>query len=319
MEIQQVSESEYTQSIRGFTTVFDTPKFHHVNKGNCEAILFLLCKSGKIKFGIVGGKVGNEFRMPFSAPYACMTPYRKDLKLFDYCQMIKTLVDFLRDRAFDKIMITLPPLFYDVNHLSSLSQTLNQFGFNIEHIDLNYHYNLEKFGENYLADIDPKARQKLKAGMNNNFEFSLVNSLAQKKLVYSVIQANREHKGFPLRLSFERLLTTESVIKVDYFLLEHGPSKQAAASCICFHVTNKVIQIIYWGDAPDMNEYKPMNYLAYKIFDYYKNSAVEIIDIGPSTESGIQNFGLCDYKQSIGCETALKFCFSKNIKHAAYP
>ena len=35
--------------------------------------------------------------------------------------------------------------------------------------------------------------------------------------------------------------------------------------------------------------------------------------IGPSTESSIPNYGLCEFKESIGCEINQKFTFSKEI------
>ncbi|MES2204570.1 MAG: hypothetical protein V4496_05035 [Pseudomonadota bacterium] len=313
MEILQVSEAEYLSSIKNFTTIFDTPKFHAINQDRCDSIFFLLGKSNKIKFGIIGGQVGDEFCMPFSAPYACITPCRKDLKLSDYYDVIEALEKFLSDTGFKKIKIILPPIFYDHHHLTIFSQALKQAKFDIPYIDLNYHYDLQKFDEHYLTNLHPKARQKLRASMRHGFEFLLDASLAHKKLVYSVIQENRESKGYPLRVSFEKLLKTESAIKVDYFLLRHELSQQAVASCICFYVAHQIVQIIYWGDRPEMSEYRPMNYLAYKVFEFYKKHAVKIVDIGISTEQGVPNFGLCDYKQSIGCETDSKFYFTKEL------
>ena len=73
----------------------------------------------------------------------------------------------------------------------------------------------------------------------------------------------------------------------------------------------KFVQVIYWGNYPDTDQFKSMNFLAFKVFEYYKNSGIEIIDIGPSTEFSIPNRGLCDFKQGIGCSVTTKLSFEK--------
>jgi len=38
------------------------------------------------------------------------------------------------------------------------------------------------------------------------------------------------------------------------------------------------------------------------------------IDIGPSTENSIPNYGLCEFKESIGCDISPKYTFYKYLK-----
>lgn len=52
-----------------------------------------------------------------------------------------------------------------------------------------------------------------------------------------------------------------------------------------------------------------MNMLTYSLFQHYRKTGVRILDIGISTENGIPNFGLCEFKESIGCSVSLKYCF----------
>ena len=52
-----------------------------------------------------------------------------------------------------------------------------------------------------------------------------------------------------------------------------------------------------------------MNYLAYRIFEHYYKEGIKILDIGPSTEHGIPNYGLCNFKESIGCSVSSRFIF----------
>ena len=55
---------------------------------------------------------------------------------------------------------------------------------------------------------------------------------------------------------------------------------------------------------------RTMNFLAYKVFKFYKHKKFNFVDIGPSTENSIPNNGLSDFKESIGCDIELKLEFS---------
>ena len=47
----------------------------------------------------------------------------------------------------------------------------------------------------------------------------------------------------------------------------------------------------------------------YKPIKYYHSKGLKILDIGPSTENGIPNYGLCEFKENIGCTASLKYTF----------
>lgn len=58
---------------------------------------------------------------------------------------------------------------------------------------------------------------------------------------------------------------------------------------------------------------RPMNYLAYQLYMYYAKKGIRILNIGPSLEKGIPNYGLCSYKESIGCVAGSKYTYRKKI------
>ena len=56
----------------------------------------------------------------------------------------------------------------------------------------------------------------------------------------------------------------------------------------------------------EVKKKKPINALAEFLVTYYTNKGFEYLDIGPSTDQGIPNYGLIDFKESIGCRTDSK-------------
>ena len=87
------------------------------------------------------------------------------------------------------------------------------------------------------------------------------------------------------------------------------------AAAQVFHVCEGIVQVIYWGDVPGYSVLKPINYLAYELINFYGERGFQYIDIGPSSEKGRPNYGLCDFKSSIGCDLNAKFSFKKIYCH----
>jgi len=99
------------------------------------------------------------------------------------------------------------------------------------------------------------------------------------------------------------------IVKHDVFIVKKD--EKTIASAIIYRLNDRIAQVIYWGDVPGYSKCRPMNWLSYQVVTYYKQLGFSWLDIGPATENGVPNYGLCDFKQSIGCETSLKFTLTK--------
>lgn len=53
--------------------------------------------------------------------------------------------------------------------------------------------------------------------------------------------------------------------------------------------------------------------MAYKLQEYYFLKGKKYLDIGPSTDFSIPNYGLCNFKESIGCDISLKLSFERKL------
>ena len=58
------------------------------------------------------------------------------------------------------------------------------------------------------------------------------------------------------------------------------------------------MQVIYWGDLPAHAANKCMNYLAYRLVDYYLEKGMRVIDVGPSTEKALPITGYAVLKKA---------------------
>ncbi len=310
MEIVAVDQKEYSRIVINPYHIFGSAGFNHVNKAKCDSVHYLLFKDSKYRLGIIGGIRNNSFLSPFSAPFGGFSFLQEDVRISYIDEAIILLTAWAKAQALSALKITLPPTIYQESFLAKQINSLYRNGFSIDKTDLNYAYHLASFTQEYPASIWYNARKNLKIALVNNFSFKKAALNIEKETAYNIIRQNREARGFPLRLTWQQVQTTAAVIPADFFLVENEAAI-AVAAAIVFHVAAGIVQVIYWGDLPEYAHLKTMNFLSFKVFEHYQQLQLKIIDIGPSTEDSIPNYGLCEFKESIGCSISCKFSFSK--------
>jgi hypothetical protein len=269
---------------------------------------YIIFRSSKPKLGLIAGIIDGVLSSPFSAPFGGFSYKKDDVSLETLDESIDLLLEYSIQKIFRSINITLPPSFYAESFLSKLNNCLYRKQFKIRKYDLNYSINTAEAANVYTEKLQYNARKNLNIALSKNFSLQQCESLEEKQTAYEVIKANRESRGFPLRLSFDTIKDTINLIDADFFLVTLDGENVAAA--MIFHVAAEIAQVVYWGDLPEYSTNKTMNFLSYHIVQHYIGTKVKILDIGPSTEDSIPNYGLCDFKESIGCDVYTKLTWS---------
>lgn len=308
MQIIEVSALEF-DNYDFSSHIFNKSKFIEQNKHKCDEVRYLIFKDSKVRFGMPIGIRGNIVKSPFSAPFGGLSYKNNDTKHNMFFEAIIALNDYIKQQDFSALELFLPPIFYDVENHAKLVTALLMNNYKIDFVDINHSFNLNNFTENYLDFIQYNAKKSLNIAISKQLEFNICSPTKQKLDAYNIIKQNRHERGFPLKLTFEDILGTIEFVK-SFFFIVSLPNETDIASAICYEIQEGVIQVIYWGNLTQYNEYKPINFLSYKLFEYFKSLDYNIVDIGPSSEGGIVNFGLSEFKESIGCDRHLKLHLS---------
>ncbi len=314
MQVIEVTSDEYN-SYNFHSHVFNSLVFAEYNKNKCDEVKFLIFKDSKIRFGLIAGIKNNILKSPFSAPFGGLVCKGNNIKHNIYFSAIASLNEYKDIKKLASIEIFLAPSFYHKNDYAKITTALLMNNYQIDFIDINHSFNLENFNANYLSFIEHNARKSLKIGVNKKLNFHICNTLEEKKNAYDIIKQNRQERAFPLKLTYADILGTIEFVKSFFFTVSISEST-FIASAICYEVQKGIIQVIYWGNLTQYSEYKSINFLSFKIFEYFKELEYKIVDIGPSSEKGIVNFGLSEFKESIGCDKYLKPHFtyrSRNV------
>lgn len=310
MEILEVTAGQYAGHFPKPSHFFNAAAFNALNAYKCEGVFYLVFKDSKVRLGIIFGLRNNKAVSPFSAPFGGFETASEDIRLSQIDEALKVLESWAVDKNFDGIKIVPPPFFYNPNFLHKSDNCLFRAGYEKANIELNYQFPTFKLDDNYQTTIWYNARKNLKRALQSGLSFEKL-AAENAKEAYDVIALNRQQRGFPLRMTWDQVAATTQIIKADFFLAKK--ELQAVGAAVVFHVADQIVQVIYWGDLPEFSEYKTMNFLSYNIFRHYKDCGITMIDIGPSTEDSIPNYGLCEFKESIGCEINIKTEYFKKL------
>jgi hypothetical protein len=312
MTIKEIQAGEYEKYLPDSCIIYARSVFNQLNSYKVDKVIYLLFQDTKSRFVMCFGVKENAILCPYSAPFGMIIPIKTEVSLSYYYEALKELEIYARESKYHHIRMVLPPAFYDDSCINMWINTLYNNGFTVKHIDINYQLNISNIDLNsYMDDIQHNARKNLKISLRSGLSLCKCLTETDKQTAYEVIRLNRESKGYPLRMTYSQVAETIKILDHDFFVVKVG--EVPIASAIVFCITEQIYQVIYWGDVPGYSQYKPINYLSYKLIEYYKQKNIRYLDIGPSSESGIPNFGLCDFKQSIGCETSCKFTFEKAL------
>lgn len=311
MKLIAVDRKEYNEVISAPLTVFHSAAFNLLNEHKCYALHFFLFKETKFRLGLIAGLKDGVLASPFSAPYGGFVPVGGNIRIEHYLESVNALLDYSANNRINSVKLSLPPVFYDSAHISRMINALHVNNFSVSGIDLNHYLPLTLSGEEYEMYLSSNGRRNLKLSQDAGLQFHRCKNTREYEEAYNIIKENRKQAGFPLHLSFEEVLNTAELLPADFFVVIK--EDKLIASAIVFRVTPKVAQIIYWGDLAAERDAKSMNYLAFELFKFFRDKGFDYLDIGPSTEDSIPNFGLCEFKESIGCQVSPKFSFIRKV------
>lgn len=313
METRIIEKQEYDQIMCNSTMIYHTSAFNELNVDKVEQFFYVaVYKDASPRFAFPVGIKDKQVLCPFSAPFSFPECTKLRVGINDFEEAEVSFTNFFDEMGMKQIKFVFPPDFYDLTTLAAWENVFSRNDWHVEYVDLNYSLDLREIRKNgYDSVIDRNAKRNLRLADKAGLSFVRCVSMEEKEAAYMVIKANREAKGFPLRMTWNQVSKTIGVVKSDMYLVRTEETNIAAA--LVYEINDKIVQVIYWGDIPGYSEKKSINFLARELVQLYMERGFDILDIGPSTEFGIPNYGLCSFKESVGCLRTTKKTWSKKL------
>ena len=314
--VRRVSPQEYKDIVPDRRIFFNEPDFTELNKDKSDEIYYLVfMRENSARFGLIAGRVGNEMRTPFSAPYSYPVAIINESKMETIDAALVVFEEYCKSIGIEGIRFILPPLFYDEHLLSGWVSALYRANYCIENIDLNFSLDLRRLNvdeETYGSLIEQKGRKGLRRAKRSGLEIIHCETEEDYQEAYRIVQVGHDAKGFPVHMSFEQLSNTLKIVSHDAFIVRKGGVGIVAE--FLYKINDRIVQGIYTGTHPDYSDCNGMNLLTYFTIKYYGDRGFEILDKATAGKDSKPNYGLCNFKESVGCERGLKFTFRKELR-----
>lgn len=311
MVIVRVSSEEYEAEFVKLIPLhaYNRPQFALLNNLWVDEIHFLLFKTTKIELAITLGERNNVLLSPWSAPFGGFAFRDEGILLETINECVSLLKSYALQVNCRLLEITLPPRVYAPRFIEKLNFVLESKS-SKKFVDINYHFDLNDVTT--LDTLNRNFKRNLKYGEALGQQLCLCSTVVEKEHAYSVIEENRTSQGYLLKMGFEQLLSTSNIIEIDFFLLQS--KTEVYASAICYLVSKDIVQVIYWGDYPTKRGTGAMHQLSVQLKEYYRCRNIKILDLGPASDKGIPNYGLCNFKETLGCDVSLKNSYTVSVE-----
>lgn len=188
-----------------------------------------------------------------------------------------------------------------------LQQALLTRGFVVEQAELSFRIDVARMATvGYAAALKKEARKALHRAQGLGLDFVVRDDPSTWDEAFEVLRANRAAKGRPMNLELDYLLRARDAFgdRVRMAALDRGD--RVAAAALLYRAAPAREVVVRWGDHGHDLPHSPMYLLAERVVDLVGREGTTSLDLGISTEDGVPNGGLVQFKRAVGADAELR-------------
>jgi hypothetical protein len=176
-------------------------------------------------------------------------------------------------------------------------------GFQLLEKNVNQH--LLVTGDDFILRIKKNEKKKLAQAVNKGYHFRILDSKDLQQ-TYKLIEETRHRKNYPVSMSYQDLYNSLETMPDKYLLFGLFDGDRLIAGAVSIRVSDNILYNFYHADDYSYRSTSPLVMLVGKIYEYCQDNDIGILDLGISSENGILNEGLFNFKRNLGCEMSDK-------------
>jgi hypothetical protein len=124
---------------------------------------------------------------------------------------------------------------------------------------------------------------------------------------YDLIVKSRAHKNYPVTMTLDALNQAFSQFPDRYYIFSmRDETGHMLSASIAIHVNEQVLYDFYHGDDPDNRKHSTVVPLIEGLYNYARTHGYALLDLGTSTEMGVRNKQLFEFKKHLGAVESAK-------------
>lgn len=257
----------------------------------------------KIYFNHTGNSLVSLERSPFGS-------FVLDEKVskHDLLSILAKIEQWSLAHHITNVMIRSFPEVYAPRQSKLIKEVLIESGFSVKYQDISQVIPVTSTAMNLNADKKRRLRKAEIAGFS--FRKLPMEFLSEG---YQLIVQSRENKGYPITMELNQLEHMFRLFPDHYMLFGLFDKEKMIASSVAIKVNNDILYCFYLGDDLLYRSDSPVTILVNSVYQFCQMNNYKVLDLGISTDKGVLNKGLYDFKKTFGCIDAYKLTFLKQF------
>ena len=222
----------------------------------------------------------------------------ENLSIAESMDLVKSLIGYAKKNSLYSIRITLPPNLYQRRLSNYMDFSFFKNGFQYLKRDVTSILFLEESHEDTVNKFRSSHRRAVKKAIDSGIEIKQSNDLAS---FYNILEKNLKIRhGVNPTHTLEELQHLHSLFPDRCNLFSAILNDKMIAGVFNFIVNEHVVLAFYISHDEKFAEYRAVNLLFYKIFDWAIDKKYKIYDFGTFTVNEEPNMGLGRFKENFG-------------------
>jgi len=226
--------------------------------------------------------------------------------------MVSGLVSFLKESGVVTFELTHYPFFYDSKTSKFVDHSYQSLGFKLIAENVNQHLKID--GVEFKAKLTEAKKNRLSKWYRSGFMAcqESVDSLAE---AYKFILASRERKDYDLSMTFSEMHSMFISHPDHYFLFTVRHQEKLIAVAISIKVSDDILYTYAYADHKDYLALSPTLLAVEKVYKFGQINEFNFIDLGTSSQNGVLNKGVYQFKKELGALESVKKKYVWNLKN----
>ena len=220
------------------------------------------------------------------------------LSISDSLELAKLLSSYAKENMFDAIRIKIPPILYQVQLSNYMEFAFLKNNFKYKAREMTSIVFLEKPISNTLSKFKPAHKRAIKKAIQNDVK---VHRSKDFKSFYEILKNNLKIRhGVKPTHTIDELLSLQKLFPNRCVLFGAYLKGKMISGVVNFVINDHVILAFYISHNEEYSEYRSVNLLFYKIFEWAVEIGCHVYDFGTFTVNGEPNMGLGRFKENFG-------------------
>lgn len=287
-------------------TLWNTETYYSLRTDASDRRLRIDCDddAGRLIGSAVFGIDSTMAVAGFGAPFGGFDLVRSNETVANIERLVDFAVGSLRNRGITDIEVRAKPDHYGSNAAALMFVMLNR-GFTLSSCDINTYIDLSSTEsvDDYIGSLKPAARKMLRKSERLGLRSIQLDPADEAGWAeaYDVLRINRVSRGRPMRLPFDYVQTVRDAFPGRVRMLCLRDDTRTVAAALLYRILPEHDVVQYWGDGHHHFTTSPMNLLVRDVVVHALAAGTRFLDVGISSEDGVPNHGLLQFKRSVGC------------------